>query len=109
MHTFKTTASIWISKYSEHDAVSLQAANGIRDLTIFHAEADLAAVGYTHVGHADIIVTIASTDQIIGCKVASLRAELEKDRVDSQMRQNGLIDQINKMEALAYEAPEVAS
>ena len=109
MHTFKTTASIWISKYSEHDAVSLQTVTGIRDMTISHAGANLAGAGYTLVGHADVSVTIASTDQIIGGKVASLRAELEKDRADSQMRQNGLIDQINKMEALAYEAPEVAA
>ena len=103
MNQFKTTAKVWISKYSDHDAISLQSASDIRDIAIYHVDADLAGGGYTHVGHADIIVTIATPDQIIGCKVASLRAELEKDRADSQMRQNGLIDQINKMEALCYE------
>jgi len=106
MHKFKTTASVWVSKYSEHDAISLQNVIDIRDITIAHAGANLAAGGYTHVGHADIIVTIAPPDRIIGCKVASLRAELEKDRADSQMRQIGLLDKINKMEALSYdEAP----
>ena len=107
MNQFKANASIWISKYSEHDAVSLQTITGIRDITIAHAGANLTAAGYTHVGHAEIDVIIASTDEIIGCKVASLRAELEKDRAESQMRQNGLIDQINKMEALIYEPSAV--
>ena len=107
MHKFNTTATVWISKYSDHDAISLQSVSDISGLAICHGEASLAEVGYTLVGHADVSVTIASTDEIIGGKVASLRAELEKDRADSQMRQYGLIDQINKMEALAYEAPEV--
>ena len=103
MNQFKANASIWISKHSGHDAVTLQSVGDIRSLTVTDDDVNLAGAGYTRVGHADIIVTIATTDQIIGCKVASLRAELEKDRADSQMRQNGLIDQINKMEALSYE------
>ena len=107
MNQFKTTAKVWISKYSDHDAISLQSVSDILDMTITHARANLTGAGYTHVGHAIISVTIASTDQIIGCKVASLRAELEKDRAESQMRQNGLIDQINKMEALCYEPSAV--
>lgn len=49
----------------------------------------------------------ASADQITGNKVASLRAELEKDRAESQRRQNQLIDKINTLEALSYEPSAV--
>ena len=104
-HTFQATASVWISQYSQFDAQSLQQTDSIGGLVI--APYDMTESGYTHVGEADVTITIASPDQIIGNKVASLRAQLESDRAESQRRQNELIDKINKLEALTYE-PEVA-
>ena len=48
-------------------------------------------------------MTIVSADQILAGKVGAPRAELAKDRIESQARQNALIDKINKLEALTYE------
>jgi len=102
-HTFTTTASVWISEYSKHDGTTLQEIDSIDGVAFFRVGADMRKHGYTHVGEADVTVTIASADAITNSKVSSLRAELEKDRADSQMRQNRLIDKINKLEALTYE------
>lgn len=106
-HTFKTTAKVWISTYSHHDAASLQKADSLNGICV--AEVSMTDSGYTHVGEADITVTIATPNQITGNKVASLRAELEKDRAESQRRQNQMVDKINKLEALTYEAPGAAA
>ena len=102
-HTFTTTASVWISEHSDHDGTTVQEINDIGGLDLFRSGSNMGKYGYTHVGEADVTVTIASADQITNSKVSSLRAALEKDRADSQIRQNQLIDKINKMEALCYE------
>jgi hypothetical protein len=108
-HTFKTTAKVWISGYSPHDAESLQLATDICGMTLSEPDMNLGLSpnAFTHVGEADVTITIANSDQIIGGKVASLRAQLESDRADSQRRQNELIDKINKLEALTYEPAAV--
>lgn len=100
-HTFKAPVSVWLSQYSRHDVKSLQRADNIRDLTIW--EGDYEGVsGYTRVGTGEVTITMNEPDQIIGSKVESLRAELAKDRADSQMRQNALIRKISELEALTY-------
>jgi hypothetical protein len=108
-HTFTTTVSVWISEYSRHDGTTLQEIDDIDGLALFRVGSEMQKHGYTHVGEAEVTTTIASADQITNSKVSSLRAELEKDRADSQRRQNELIDKINKLEALTYDAPEVAA
>jgi len=106
-HTFTTTASVWISEYSSHDGTTIQEVDNIGELSLFRVGAEMQKYGYTHVGEAKVSVTIASADAITNSKVSSLRAELEKDRAESQLRQNQIIDKINKLEALTYDAPEV--
>lgn len=102
MNTFKATASIYLSPYSSMDADDLQTADSLRSLTVWESAYD-APKDYTLVGSAEVTVTIASRDQIMNNKVDSLRAELERDRADSQQRQNALIRKISELEALTYE------
>ena len=106
-HTFKAPISVWISQYSHHDADSLQSADNVSDLTLLDPPYDFSNSGYTRVGIGEITITMATKDQIITGKVESLRAELERDRADSQVRQNALIRKIGELEALTYEPSAV--
>ena len=105
-HQFTAPVSVWINSYSRHDAQSLQSPSDTNDLCIW--EADYQGMdGYTRVGFGEVTITIASKDEIITGKVESLRAELERDRADSQVRQNALIRKIGELEALTYEPSAV--
>lgn len=101
-NTFKAPVKILLSPCSMHDAASLQEVKDLESLFVWPA--NLAVMdGYTEVGFGEVTVTIVSADQILAGKVGALRAELAKDRIESQARQNALIDKINKLEALTYE------
>lgn len=58
--------------------------------------------GYTKVGRATITVEILDEKGIVGAKVQSLKAELQKTRADAEVKCNRLIDQIGKLEALEW-------
>ena len=103
MNTFKTTAGVWLSPYSSADADSLQRATDLSDVHIWE-EGYGPGKDYTLVGHAEVTVTIAKRETIIAGKADALRAELAKDRADSQQRQNALIRKISELEALTFDA-----
>jgi len=103
-HTFKAPVSVWISQYSSHDAESLQHVKDARNLIVW-ADGYEPPKDYTRVGFGTVEITIASQDEIITGKVEALRAELAKDRADSQQRQNALIRKISELESLTYEVP----
>lgn len=102
MNTFKTTAGVWLSPYSVMDADDLQKATDISGVHLWE-EGYVPGNDYTLVGHAEVTITIAKRETIIAGKADALRAELEKDRADSQVRQNALIRKISELEALTYE------
>lgn len=102
-HTFKAPVSVWIGPYSSYDAASLQQANDTRGMMIL-PDGDAGFDGYTQVGVGTVEINIATTDQITQAKVEAMRAELERDRVESFKRQNALIRKISELEALTYEA-----
>lgn len=101
-HTFKAPVSVWISQYSLHDADSLQQTTSMEGMTIGDVDENLSGLKYTKVGFGTVEITIASKDEIIAGKVEALRAELQKDRADSQARQNALMRKISELEALTY-------
>lgn len=100
MHQFTTKARVWIPDHSHHDADSLQRIINLSDVQV--STGNMADYGWTHVGEADVSVTIASPDMIVANKVSALRAALERDRIESQRRQNQLIAKINTLEALTF-------
>ncbi len=104
-HQFTTPVSVWISQYGSHDADTLQTATDATGLVINDASTDWSSLGYTRVGFGEATITIASKVEILNGKVDTLRAELAKDRADSQVRQNALIRKISELEALTYEQP----
>ncbi len=107
-HTFTAPINIWISQYSGHDADSLQTVDDVSGLAVWEGGYEPSSPGYTKVGTGTVTVEIASRDEIITGKVGALRAELERDRADSQVRQNALIRKISELEALTYSPSEVA-
>lgn len=107
-HTFTAPVNVWIGQYSGHDADSLQTIDNISDVSLLDPSFDFSDSGYTKVGTGTVTVEIASKDEIVAGKVGALRAELERDRADSQVRQNALIRKIGELEALTFDAPEAA-
>lgn len=107
-NTFTAPVAVYISQHSHHDAISLQEVKDTHSLCIWPASMEQIA-GYTKVGTGSVTVTIDSPDNILAGKVGALRAELAKDRIESQARQNALIDKINKLEALTFDASGVAA
>jgi hypothetical protein len=101
-HTFTAPVAVWLSDYSLHDADTLQKATDIKGITVLEPNFN-PGDGYTRVGVGEITITIATKDEIMAGKVESLRAELAKDRANSQLRQNALIRKIGELEALSYE------
>lgn len=107
-HTFTAPINVWIGQYSGHDGDSLQTVDDVSGLVVWEVGYEPSSPGYTKVGTGTVTVEIASRDEIITGKVGALRAELERDRADSQVRQNALIRKIGELEALTFDAPEAA-
>lgn len=64
----------------------------------------LKSQGYPQVGIATITVELFEDKAIVEQKVESLQAQLAKDRAESEVRQNRILEQISKLSALEYTA-----
>lgn len=60
---------------------------------------------WTLAGEAVVTVTLVDRDQLIGNKVDSLRAELQKVKADAYQAQVVLEAKINQLLAITYEVP----
>lgn len=75
-------------------------------------ETAAARLSYTHtalkgsewikVGTAKLTAEMLPIDSIHDSRLAALKAELEKERAESQMKQNAILDRISKLQALEY-------
>ena len=68
-----------------------------------YAEWDMSDSGWTKVGVAHITIELLDAKEIKNEQLASLQAQLQKERADSQVRQNAILDQISKLQALEWE------
>jgi hypothetical protein len=57
---------------------------------------------WVKVGTAEVTVTLLPRDEIVAVQTKVLQDELQKERADSQMRQNAILDRISKLQALEY-------
>ena len=64
--------------------------------------------GWVRVGMATIEVEIAPVDELQNHQLATLMAQLEKERADTQMRQNAILDRISKLQAIGFSPYEGA-
>jgi hypothetical protein len=61
--------------------------------------------GYPLAGTATVTLEIMVDEKdLINSKVESLQARLAKDRAESEVRQNRILEQISKLQALEYTA-----
>jgi len=67
---------------------------------------DMSDVGWIKVGTARITVELLDPKEIQHGQLAALQARLQKERADSQVRQNAILDAISKLQALEWEGVE---
>lgn len=68
------------------------------------AATDMTEHGWIKVGVAHITVELLDPKDMQGEQLAALQAQLQKERADSQMRQNVILEQISKLQALEWDA-----
>ncbi|MFA5386840.1 MAG: hypothetical protein WC322_00390 [Candidatus Paceibacterota bacterium] len=59
-------------------------------------------MGYAHIGQATVTVDAISQDEALRNQIASLNTALQKERAESQARQNAILDRISKLQALDF-------
>lgn len=62
----------------------------------------LVSQGYTVIGEATVTVELFSNDEITSKKLAALQAQLQTVRAENQKRENAILDQISKLQAIDY-------
>jgi hypothetical protein len=107
--TTKTIENIpvWLTTYSSPDALKSDDDRTIVGATSLHmpwGEDGTGPEGWTRCGTATVTYEFVGEDRITANKVVSLKAELAKDRAESEMRQNAILNKISKLEALEYTA-----
>lgn len=59
--------------------------------------------GYPQIGTATVTIELFSDDEITAKKLKALREQLHTVRAENQRRENAILDQISKLEALTCE------
>lgn len=73
----------------------------INSMSFYHSET-MTAQGWVKVGTATIEVEILPISELQSQQLATLVAQLEKERAESQVRQNTITDKISKLQALTF-------
>jgi hypothetical protein len=60
--------------------------------------------GYAHIGTATVTIELHSEDKILQSQIAALKAQLEAVRADAQVKENAILLQISKLQAITFEA-----
>lgn len=114
--TTKTTAAtsrtvknvpVWLTTYSSPDSLTSRDDKALVSATTPHfpwREDGSGPDGWTLCGTATITYEFCGMDELAANKVVALKAELEKDRAESEVRQNRILEQISKLQALEYTA-----
>lgn len=63
---------------------------------------------WVKVGSAEITVTLFPQEEVVAEQVKVLNAELQRERAESQVRQNGILDRISKLQALSFDGEVTA-
>lgn len=102
MTTVTATTKAWLNSCS--DVTPQQLANpkpAVID-QIFYANHDMKSVGWTLIGEANITITFINQDELIGNKVAALRAEAVNIRAEATAKCTRIEDQINQLLCLEF-------
>lgn len=80
---------------SEQDAISA--------LGFSCHDMDKGSYPWTHIGSAEVTVTLMPRTEMVASQVETLNAELQQERAASAVRQNAILDRISKLQALTFE------
>lgn len=58
--------------------------------------------GYTLVGTATVTVELYAEGQIQAARISALKSQLQTVRAENQQRENAILDQISKLQAIDY-------
>ena len=94
----KATVKAWFTPYMGPEDLSAEDAVA----RIAYTTHDMTSEGWSRCGEADITVRLLGEDELIGAKVASLKAELTKVRADAMLRETAITQQINTLLAIGY-------
>lgn len=60
--------------------------------------------GYTQIGTATVTVELYTENEIAAGQLAALNKQLQEVRAENQQRENAILDQISKLQALTFQA-----
>jgi hypothetical protein len=69
--------------------------------TLFYASHDMSKT-WMRVGDAEITLTLAPKDEQVAAAVRALQGQLETERAESMRRQQAILDQLSKVQAIEY-------
>lgn len=58
------------------------------------------------VGTVQAVIDFLPADDVMSGQLSVLQAQLQRERADSQVRQNAILDQISKLQALEWEGAQ---
>jgi hypothetical protein len=110
--TITGTVGAWLSSSTNANHVEDLIASGDEAgvvKSLFFSPHDMAPCGWTQIGEATVSVTLAPRSDRMAQALETLRQQLAKERAESMVRQNAILDQISKLQSLTYDAPEAAA
>ena len=93
-------AQAYIGKYGTLKDVT----NGKLMPTIWPVGTGASIPSYTLIGTATVTIELHTEDQILAAQLDALKAQLQTVRADNQQRENAILDQISKLQALTFTA-----
>lgn len=104
MKTITGTLYAFLSPYSMRNADDVHEATTFTPFC-FGWDSEWST-GYTLVGSGEFTLALMDKKAIVSSKVEALKAELQKDLAESEVRQNALRDNIQSLLAITYEPVE---
>jgi predicted PhzF superfamily epimerase YddE/YHI9 len=103
----KGTVRAWLTSTSDRldrllEQIKTDPADAVTQLGYSAHDMDNGSYPWAHIGTAEITVTLHSKDAIVSAQIKTLNGELQKERAESQRRQNAILDRISKLSALEY-------
>lgn len=105
--TIKATLPAWLYYFYSVDdlAAVLKSGDSDRAVSMLSFTATDRSQGdnpYTHIGDAEVTVTLAPREVLASRQIEALRKALAAERAESMKRQNAIKDRISKLQALEY-------
>ena len=105
--TIAATVNAWLTSTSD-TLDKLLSGNDSKEVVsrLGFSNWDMAKGTYpwVKVGTAEVTITLLPREQIAAEQITVLNGELQKERAESQVRQNAILDRISKLSALEYVA-----